>query len=54
LIKEENGIYQINVAKPQMLFPYRANFPKSGTFFYNKPNLNSYVVLNASPTKQEV
>ena len=54
LIKEENGIYQINVAKPQMLFPYRANFPKSGTFFYNKPNLNSYVVLSASPTKQEV
>ena len=54
LIKEENGIYQINVAKPQMLFPYRANFPKSGTFFYNKPNLNSYVVLNASPAKQEV
>ena len=54
LIKEENGVYQINVAKPQMLFPYRANFPKSGTFFYNKPNLNSYVVLNASPTKQEV
>lgn len=54
LIKEENGIYQINVSKPQMLFPYRANFPKSGTFFYNKPNLNSYVVLNASPTKQEV
>ena len=54
LIKEENGIYQINVAKPQMLFPYRANFPKSGTFFYNKPNLNSYVVLNASPRKQEV
>lgn len=54
LIKEENGIYQINVAKPQMLFPYRANFPKSGTFFYNKPNLNSYVVLKASPTKQEV
>ena len=54
LIKEENGIYQINVAKPQMLFPYRANFPKSGTFFYNKPNLNSYVVLNARPTKQEV
>ena len=54
LIKEENGIYQINVAKPQMLFPYRANFPKSGTFFYNKPNLNSYVVLNASPTKQEI
>ena len=54
LIKEENGIYQINVAKPQMLFPYRANFPKSGTFFYNKPNLNSYVVLNAFPTKQEV
>ena len=54
LIKEENGIYQINVAKPQMLFPYRANFPKSGTFFYNKPNLNSYVVLDASPTKQEV
>ena len=54
LIKEENGVYQINVAKPQMLFPYRANFPKSGTFFYNKPNLNSYVVLNASPAKQEV
>ena len=54
LIKEENGIYQINVAKPQMLFPYRANFPKSGTFFYNKPNLNSYVVLDSSPTKQEV
>ena len=54
LIKEENGIYQINVAKPQMLFPYRANFPKSGTFFYNKPNLNSYVVLSASPAKQEV
>ena len=54
LIKEENGVYQINVAKPQMLFPYRANFPKSGTFFYNKPNLNSYVVLSASPTKQEV
>ena len=54
LIKEENGIYQINVAKPQMLFPYRANFPKSGTFFYNKPNLNSYVVLDASPAKQEV
>lgn len=54
LIKEENGVYQINVAKPQMLFPYRANFPKSGTFFYNKPNLNSYVVLKASPTKQEV
>ena len=54
LIKEENGVYQINVAKPQMLFPYRANFPKSGTFFYNKPNLNSYVVLNASPTKQEI
>ena len=54
LIKEENGVYQINVAKPQMLFPYRANFPKSGTFFYNKPNLNSYVVLNARPTKQEV
>ena len=54
LIKEENGIYQINVSKPQMLFPYRANFPKSGTFFYNKPNLNSYVVLKASPTKQEV
>ena len=54
LIKEENGVYQINVSKPQMLFPYRANFPKSGTFFYNKPNLNSYVVLNASPTKQEV
>ena len=54
LIKEENGVYQINVAKPQMLFPYRTNFPKSGTFFYNKPNLNSYVVLNASPTKQEV
>ena len=54
LIKEENGIYQINVAKPQMLFPYRANFPKSGTFFYNKPNLNSYVVLKASPAKQEV
>ena len=54
LIKEENGIYQMNVAKPQMLFRYRANFPKSGTFFYNKPNLNSYVVLNASPTKQEV
>ena len=54
LIKEENGIYQINVAKPQMLFPYRANFPKSGTFFYNKPNLNSYVVLKASPRKQEV
>lgn len=54
LIKEENGIYQINVAKPQMLFPYRANFPKSGTFFYNKPNLNSFVVLNASPAKQEV
>ena len=54
LIKEENGIYQINVAKPQMLFPYRANFPKSGTFFYNKPNLNSYVVLKASPTKQEI
>ena len=54
LIKEENGIYQINVSKPQMLFPYRANFPKSGTFFYNKPNLNSYVVLSASPTKQEV
>lgn len=54
LIKEENGIYKINVSKPQMLFPYRANFPKSGTFFYNKPNLNSYVVLNASPTKQEV
>lgn len=54
LIKEENGVYQINVAKPQMLFPYRANFPKSGTFFYNKPNLNSYVVLNASTTKQEV
>ena len=54
LIKEENGIYQINVSKPQMLFPYRANFPKSGTFFYNKPNLNSYVVLKASPAKQEV
>ena len=54
LIKEENGVYQINVSKPQMLFPYRANFPKSGTFFYNKPNLNSYVVLSASPTKQEV
>lgn len=54
LIKEENGIYQINVSKPQMLFPYRANFPKSGTFFYNKPNLNSYVVLNASPAKQEI
>lgn len=54
LIKEENGVYQINVAKPQMLFPYRANFPKSGTFFYNKPNLNSYVVLSASPAKQEV
>ena len=54
LIKEENGIYQINVSKPQMLFPYRANFPKSGTFFYNKPNLNSYVVLKASPTKQEI
>ena len=54
LIKEENGVYQINVAKPQMLFPYRANFPKSGTFFYNKPNLNSYVVLSASPTKQEI
>ena len=54
LIKEENGVYQINVAKPQMLFPYRANFPKSGTFFYNKPNLNSYVVLSASPRKQEV
>ena len=54
LIKEENGVYQINVAKPQMLFPYRANFPKSGTFFYNKPNLNSYVVLKASPAKQEV
>lgn len=54
LIKEENGIYQINVSKPQMLFPYRANFPKSGTFFYNKPNLNSYVVLNASPVKQEI
>ena len=54
LIKEENGIYQINVSKPQMLFPYRANFPKSGTFFYNKPNLNSYVVLKSSPTKQEV
>lgn len=54
LIKEENGVYQINVSKPQMLFPYRANFPKSGTFFYNKPNLNSYVVLSASPAKQEV
>lgn len=54
LIKEENGVYQINVSKPQMLFPYRANFPKSGTFFYNKPNLNSYVVLNASPAKQEI
>lgn len=54
LIKEENGVYQINVSKPQMLFPYKANFPKSGTFFYNKPNLNSYVVLGASPTKQEV
>lgn len=54
LISNDNGIYQINVSKPQMLFPYRANFPKSGTFFYNKPNLNSYVVLNASPAKQEI
>ena len=54
LISQDNGIYQINVSKPQMLFPYRANFPKSGTFFYNKPNLNSYVVLNASPAKQEI
>ena len=54
LITQANGVYHIGVSKPQMLFPYRANFPKSGTFFYNKPNLNSYVVLNASPTKQEV
>lgn len=54
LINKENDVYKINVSKTQMLFPYRANFPKSGNFFYNKPNLNSFVVINSTPTKEEI
>lgn len=54
LIENVNGEYRINVSKPQILLPRLANFPKSGTFFYNKPNLNSFVVLQAEPTKQEI
>lgn len=54
LINKENDVYKINVSKTQMLFPYRVNFPKSGNFFYNKPNLNSFVVIDSQPTKQEI
>lgn len=54
LIENVNGVYKLNVSKTQILLPYKANFPKSGTFFYNKPNLNSFVVLQAQPTKQEI
>lgn len=54
LINKENDVYKINVSKTQMLFPRLANFPKSGTFFYNKPNLNSFVVLKSEPTKEGI
>lgn len=44
----------IELDKPKMLFPYRANFPKSSEFFYNRPNMNSYYGTNWKPVKNEI
>lgn len=45
---------EIEIDTPHILLPLRINFPKSGEFFYNQPNLNSYAIINALPTKNGI
>lgn len=47
-----NGEIELDI--PHMIFPYQINFPKSGEFFYKQPNSNSYAIINALPTKNEI
>ena len=51
IINEEGKII---LDKPHLLFPYKCNFPKSSPFFYNKPNMNSYALINTLPTKDGI
>lgn len=52
--KEQQVDGKIILDKTHLLLPYRINYPQLGDFFYNQPNLNSYVIINAKPNKQEI
>lgn len=49
---DEDG--KIRFSPTQILLPYRCNYPKTSNFLYLSPNLNSYAVMNASPTKSGI
>lgn len=54
LIDSNNGVYNYEIDKPQILFIYDIREPIISEFFYNQPNLNSYLMVGAQPTKEGI
>ena len=51
---DNNGAYTYEVDKPKILLVYDFKEPNISQFFYNQPNLNSYIMTRVQPTKEGI